>query len=171
MDVRKNVVVAVDPGHARSAYAVLVRSRGAAYPTITHSGLESNEAMLTILSNYSFDGHMLAIEKLQGMGMAVGQEVLDTALWSGRFIQVWHPAPWCRVPRISVKVHLCGVAKAKDPNVRAAIMDRFGGASAKGTKAAPGPLYGVRADVWSAVGVGLTYLESDDRFNEGGKVA
>jgi hypothetical protein len=58
-----------------------------------------------------------------------------------------------------VKLHLCGSSRAKDPNVRTALLDRFGGAGAKGTKAAPGPLYGIAADLWSALAIAVTWTD------------
>jgi hypothetical protein len=35
--------------------------------------------------------------------------------------------------------------------------DRFGGSAAVGRKAAPGPLYGISRDVWSALAIAVTY--------------
>ena len=165
---RTNTVLAVDPGHTQSAYALMTSHE--AMPVIAKHGLVPNDELLRILSGYSFDKHTLALEQIQGMGMAVGREVFETCVWSGRFIQVWTPAPYVRIPRRWVKQHLCGLDRAKDQNIRVAIMDRFGGAGAKGTKAEPGPLYGVKADVWAAVAVGLTYFESSDEFDENGRI-
>jgi hypothetical protein len=56
---------------------------------------------------------------------------------------------------------LCGATKAKDSNIRQAIMDRYGSAREKaiGRKATPGPLYGVSKDIWAAIGVAITFDE------------
>lgn len=44
-----------------------------------------------------------------------------------------------RIPRLKVKVHLCHDSRAKDANIRQAILDRFGGkAVAIGSKRQPG---------------------------------
>jgi hypothetical protein len=46
--------------------------------------------------------------------------------------------------------------QAKDANIRQAILDRFGGKEkAIGKKANPGPLYGVKSHLWSALAVAL----------------
>ena len=59
-----------------------------------------------------------------------------------------------------MKLNLCGNPRAKDANIRQAIIDRFGGkAAAIGTKKNPGPLYGVSGDVWAAIAVGLTWQD------------
>ena len=167
MQIRTTKVLAVDPGHEQSAFALMQRENP---PRILSHGLMDNDALLQLLSTHSFDGITLALEQIQGMGMAVGREVFETCVWSGRFIQVWTPAQYVRIPRRWVKQHLCGQDRAKDQNVRQAILDRFGGARARGVKASPGPLYGVKADVWAAVAVGLTYFESSDHFDENGRV-
>jgi hypothetical protein len=68
--------------------------------------------------------------------------------------------PWSRVTRRQVKLHLCGSMKAKDANIRQAILDRFGGSAAIGLKKTPGPLYGVKGHEFAALGVALTYAET-----------
>jgi len=60
---------------------------------------------------------------------------------------------------MAVKMHLCGQARAKDANIRQALIDRFGGAAAIGRKAAPGPLYGISGDVWQALGLAVTWWD------------
>jgi len=64
-----------------------------------------------------------------------------------------------RISRRAVKLHLCGSARAKDANIRQALIDRYGGSAAIGRKAAPGPLYGVSKDVWSALAIAVTYQQ------------
>ena len=104
----------------------------------------------------------LAIEMIASYGMAVGKEVFETCLWIGRFIEAWesHGGAVRLVYRRDVKLFLCQSVRATDSNVRAALMDRFGGkAKAIGTKAAPGPLYALKKDMWSALAVALTAEE------------
>ena len=63
---------------------------------------------------------------------------------------------------MDVLLHLFGrrnVPKA-DALVRRAMLDRFGGDGAKGTKKAPGPLYGFHADCWAALAVAVTWSET-----------
>ena len=71
-----------------------------------------------------------------------------------------HPLPISRIGRKAVKIHLCGSMRAKDPNIRQALIDRYGGSSAIGRKATPGPLYGVAGDVWAALAVAVTHADT-----------
>ncbi|MGH3262767.1 MAG: hypothetical protein ACRDNS_12285, partial [Trebonia sp.] len=116
-------------------------------------------------------GAALAVENIASYGMPVGAETFGTCIWIGRFIERWriaavHIAPPARldpilVYRREVKLHLCGSARAKDPNVRQALIDRFGPGKdrAIGLKASPGPLYGLSGDGWAALGVAVTVAD------------
>jgi hypothetical protein len=90
--------------------------------------------------------------------MAVGREVFETVFWTGRFFEAAtrRGASVSRLPRKTIKVHLCGSARAQDSNIRVALCDRFGGSVAKGTKKAPGPLFGIKSHEWSALALGVT---------------
>ncbi|MBQ1764316.1 MAG: hypothetical protein IIZ92_15615 [Aquincola sp.] len=99
----------------------------------------------------------LAIEMIASYGMPVGREVFETCVWIGRFVQAWHSPDKVRlVYRRDVKLHLCGSPRAKDPNIRQALIDKLGPA---GTKKDPGPTYGVKSHAWAALGVAVTAAE------------
>ncbi len=66
----------------------------------------------------------LVIEDVTNMGMAVGKDVFETVRWSGRF-DYRQTARF--ISRPEVKLHICGSPRAKDPNVKQAIIDRYGG--------------------------------------------
>ncbi len=102
---------------------------------------------------------MLVIEQIAAMGMAVGAEVFETCFWSGRFAQAWR-GPCERLKRHEIKMHLCGNMRAKDANIRVALMDRFGGSQSVGKKKTPGPLYGIAGDQWSALAVAVTWYDT-----------
>ena len=72
------------------------------------------------------------------------------------------------VYRSKVKLHFCGSSRAKDGNVRAALLDRFGPVSSKETyvptgkrgqplkmrqRTVPGPLWGISGHMFSALAV------------------
>ena len=102
----------------------------------------------------------MAIEMIASYGMAVGAETFETCVEIGRFIERWKTIADLdarRVYRREVKLHLCGTVRATDSNIRHALLDRFGPGRTKavGTKANPGPLYGVSKDLWQALGVAL----------------
>ena len=150
-----SVIFAIDPGPSQSAWV--------AYNPAT-DGLRAfakttNEEMVAILrDSLSEDISAVVIEKVEGYGMPVGVEVFDTVYWSGRFAQAADPLPVHRIGRKAVKLHLCQSMRAKDPNIRQALIDRYG-PDAIGRKASPGPLYGVSGDVWAALAVAVTWAD------------
>lgn len=91
-------------------------------------------------------------------GMAVGKEVFDTCVWIGRFIELasLQAIEVEYIYRKDEKMNLCHSMKAKDSNIRQALIDRFG---VVGTKKKPGWFYGFKKDIWSAYAVGVTYLD------------
>lgn len=123
------------------------------------SGIERNEIVLASILMSADD--VLAIEMIASYGMAVGREVFETCVWIGRFLQTWRkPEAVKLVYRKDVKLHLCGNTRAKDPNVRQALLDKVG---PQGTKKIPGPTYGVKSHAWSALAVAVTVADSMPR--------
>ncbi len=99
----------------------------------------------------------LVVEMIASYGMPVGREVFETCLWIGRFVECWC-GPYTLVYRREVKSFVCGDSKAKDSNIRQALLDRYGGKdSAIGKKKTPGPLYSLTGDLWQALAVGVTW--------------
>ena len=117
-----------------------------------------NEHLLSELAfgnNSAYD--VAAIEMVACFGMAVGREVFETCLWIGRFYERLHCTPEL-VYRQQVKLHHCHSNKAKDANIRQALLDRFGGKHvAIGNKANPGAFYGLRSHLWSCLAI-ATYV-------------
>lgn len=167
------MILAIDPGNKESAY-VLFQSAGVANAgkdRLVMFAKEPNECVLAGLASIreefgKYGDVPLVIEKIASYGMAVGETVFETVFWSGRFAQVWHPKPVWRIERMKVKMNLCRHPRAKDSNIRQALIDRFG---EPGTKAMPGMLYGVSKDVWAALAVAVTY--ADMRKQKRGLVA
>lgn len=146
-------ILAIDPGPKESAF-VLMRDS-----TIIQFGKYANEALIRFINSTAVP-NVCVIEQIRSYGMAVGAEVFDTCVWSGRFCQAFGADRVHWLPRLTVKTHLCHSAKANDGNIRQAILDRFGGKEvAIGKKANPGPLYGVSGDVWAALAVALTWMD------------
>jgi hypothetical protein len=149
-------LLSIDPGNTLSAWMILEDNAPLRF------GKHDNDTLLTEI-RHSISADQLAIEMVESFGMAVGREVFQTCVWTGRFIEAWDIKGfgWTPVTRKEVKMHLCHSMRAKDANIRQAIIDRFGGKdTAIGRKATPGPLFGISADVWSALAVGLTYLDT-----------
>jgi hypothetical protein len=103
----------------------------------------------------------------KGSGQTVSWQLYETCYWIGQF-QVIHMlthkgVPFIRINRMDVKMFLTGNAGAKDANVRAAIMEKYGGKElAVGNVKKPGPLHGMKADVWQSLAIAL-YVE-DGQF-------
>lgn len=140
-------ILAIDPGNTESAW---VRLRG---DTLVDFGKEPNDELVEKLSAMYYD--VAVIEKIASYGMAVGEEVFETVFWSGRFAQSIGSNVH-RLPRLKVKVQLCRDSRAKDANIRQALIDRYGGPACikKG-----GALYKVSGDVWAALAVGVAWSE------------
>ncbi len=151
------IVLAIDPGPLQSAFVMFNGAR------VLRRGILENNELRELISERFVEPTALVIERIASYGMAVGAEVFETVFWEGRFYEAARAARWVRVyrvPRVEVKVHLCHSARAKDVNVRLALLDRFGGLdAAKGTKRDPGPLYGVRADEWAALALAVTWYD------------
>jgi hypothetical protein len=151
------IVYGLDPGTTESALVIYDDT----LTRVISSRTEENAAILEALGWAApGDDDILVIEKIESMGMAVGASTFETVFWSGRFAQAWPGKRWDRVSRRDVKMHLCGSARAKDKNVRQALMDVFGGDDAKGTKKSPGPLHGVSGHEFAALAVAITWLDT-----------
>lgn len=142
-------ILAIDPGTSESGWVILDGSQ------VIASGVTRNELMLSRVGCAEVMGaEQLAIEMIASYGMAVGREVFETCVWIGRFKQAWRsPDDVKLIYRRDVKIHLCGTTKAKDANVRQALIDLLG---PQGTKKAQGATYGVKSHAWAALGVAVT---------------
>jgi len=151
-------ILAIDPGNAESAWVLIDPDtlKPIAFGKEANGFLRTKLWCEELTIPYTHVEHA-AIEMVASYGMAVGAEVFDTVLWSGRFAEVAHRVPVVMLPRRAVKLALCGDSRAKDANIRQALIDRFGGPAAVGRKASPGPLYGISRDVWSALAIAVTY--------------
>lgn len=147
-------ILAIDPGNVESAYVIMDED----YKPLEFGKVPNEE----LLNRVYFPGYNVAvIEMVASYGMPVGKEVFETCVWIGRFTekaqQVMDRRYVKYIYRKDVKMNICGQTKAKDSNIRQALIDRFGEV---GTKKSPGWFYGFKADIWAAYAVGVTYLDS-----------
>ena len=148
-----NALLAIDPGTTHSGWVLM---RGG---ILRDSGVCENGEALELVEDWA--GAQVVIEMIASYGMAVGKEVFETCVWIGRFVQVAGPDRVRLVYRKDVKMHLCGTPRAKDANIRQALIDRYGGkAEAIGNVKKPGPLYGVKSHAWAALAVAVTASET-----------
>ncbi len=185
-------ILAIDPGTTESAY-VFYREGG-----ILSFEKIPNRAMTAIADIAGRGGaDRMAIEMPACYGMTVGKSVFETCRWVGIFQHAFGLSKTHIVYRKAqnkeegiegVCMHLCHNNRAKDPNVRQAIIDRYGGeevalngkkcpkCKGKGWFGAgrpvcptchgalwerkPGPLAGISTDCWAALAVAITFDES-----------
>lgn len=144
------MILAIDPGTSDSGYVVFEDGRA------RDAGVISNRQMLGYIEVWDYP--VVAIEMIASYGMPVGAEVFETVRWIGRFQQACRDPEAVRlIYRKDVKMHLCGTPRAKDANIRQALIDKLG---APGTKKSPGPTYGVKSHAWAALGVAVTASET-----------
>lgn len=180
------MILAIDPGTTRSAMVLYNPDKQL---LLQHDRLDNEDMLrhLRVVRGPLVDLTRLVVEMVACYGMAVGKDIFETVFWTGRFIEAWERRGFStdRIKRPDVKMHLCGTARAKDPHVRQACIDRFGGdreaiggikcssckgkgwrgrgrppclaCTGSGYEQPPGPLKNVATDEWSALAVALTY--------------
>ena len=92
---------------------------------------------MQIIKNDDYD--QLVYEQFQSFGMAVGESTIESILWNGRLIQAAmdRDIPVDRIYRKEEKLCLCNTLRAKDANIRQALIDRYAKTdkkNGKGTK-------------------------------------
>ena len=150
-------ILAIDPGNIESGYAVIQMPDF----KLLDFGKVKNEDFLSMLILRPYGIDATTIEMVASYGMAVGKSVFDTCVWIGRFTQALGGYV-DYVYRKDEKMCLCGSMKAKDSNIRQALIDRYAKhdfKNGKGIKKNPDTFYGVSKDVWQAIAVGVTYYE------------
>jgi|SRR5882762_1160002 len=158
-------LVAIDPGTTESAYVAMSGRELVRFRKLPNAEMLRELDFMTILGCDSLC--VLVIEMVAGYGMPVGAEVFQTCVWIGRFIERWGKRT-DRVFRSTVRAHLCHSNKATDSNVRAALIEKYGGKRAAiGNAKEKGPLHGVTGDVWSALAVAITYRERSEEVGSG----
>ena len=147
-------LLAIDPGPEQSAFVLL----GPDFNRL-QSGKLVNDDLAAMCCGELLVEDRCVIEMIASYGMPVGREVFETCVWIGRFMEAVGAHRCDRLTRIEVKNHLCHSARAKDSNIRQALIDRLG---APGTKKEPGPTYGISGDVWAALAVAVTWWDKQE---------
>ena len=150
--------LAIDPGPSESAVI------GMDGDQVTVGLILPNKAMLDFIDGSTGP---VVCEMVASYGMPVGKDVFETVFWIGRFAQLTQTdgRDFDRVFRLDVKMHLCHDSRAKDANIRQALLDRFpatgGGKTPQvGTKSQPGPLFGIKSHLWAALAVAVYYSDT-----------
>jgi len=141
-------VLGIDPGPVQSGYVITTD-----YVPVESGKIYNSEILEIVKAGMYTD---IVVEMLSCYGKAIGAETLETAIWIGRLIEATETSPTL-IYRRSVKMNLTGSNATKDHDVIEALKERFG---QKGTKKAPGTLYGLKADAWQAYALVVTYLDN-----------
>ena len=157
-------IIGIDPGNIESAYCII---DGDDLRPLEFAKVE-NESLRDYLRAAKFDEQDRgAIEMVASYGMPVGREVFDTCRWIGRYEEILMRklyVPPALVYRQQEKLHICHDSRAKDTNIRHALIDRFAKhdlKNGKGTKKDPDWFYGFSgSDMFAAYAVALVFTET-----------
>jgi hypothetical protein len=134
------LIFAIDPGTKKSAYVIY----DDVTKTIIAKDILENNELLYVIRKSTFDE--LVIEMISNFGNVVGNTILDTCVWIGRFIEA-SPKKHNVVYRYQEKAYLCGNMRVGDADIRRALIVILGKEKTTGC---------VR-DIWSALAVAVTY--------------
>ena len=159
------IVFAIDPGNTESAWCIMNDQ----YELLDFDKQPNIDVMNTLVYRLTNSNTAVTliddvvIERVASYGMPVGREVFETCEWIGRFSQEAEKKVDVNyIYRRDEKLYLCFDSKAKDANIRAALIERFAKhdfKNGRGTKSNPDYFYGVKADIWAAIAVAVTYLD------------
>lgn len=152
-------ILAIDPGTTESGWVYFDKDTH----KVLDKGINENNEVLELIE--TFDPDVLLLEMIASYGMPVGKTTMETIYWIGRFYQqgVDIPVKKRLYKKIDINPTICGSNKAKDKNIRAALLDMFPGDGGGripqiGLKSNQGPLYGVTNHMWAALALVMTYL-------------
>lgn len=160
------MILAVDPGNIESAYVIVENDLSKVIEKGKIDNIDLLDLLLFWQEKYEWKIDYFAIEGIQSYGMAVGKSVFETCYFIGRLIEAGKrdlELKHTMIYRMEEKKCLCHSTRAKDSNIRQALIDRFGEV---GTKKNPGYFYGFKKDIWSAMSVATVfhdkYLKGDE---------
>lgn len=167
--MNRNILLAIDPGDTKSAFCFVDIDT---YEPI-YFAKEDNKDVMQHICNYIQGSSTaspvkvehVAVEMISSYGMAVGKSTFETCVQIGRFAERLEPLG-CQVDYIyrkDEKMCICGQMKAKDSNIRRALIDRFAEfdfENGKGTKKKHDWFYGFKADIWQSYAVAICWIDA-----------
>ena len=163
-----NILLAIDPGDVQSAFCFVDIET---YKPLYFDKVNNSDVFDLIdeyIEKYKYNENFslkVACEMISSYGMAVGKSVFETCVFIGEikmYMGIFHSTNVDYIYRKDEKLCMCGQVRAKDSNVRQALIDRFAKfdfRSGKGTKKNPDWFYGFMADCWQAYAVGVTWID------------
>jgi len=150
------IILAIDPGSYQSGCCLYCPELNEFYDF----GKISNEELLQKVGQEAYN--KLVIEDITSQG-TVGKTTFDTCKWIGRFSERANTRniPFEYITRGAVKKTLTGkINKIKDGDIRKAVIAEV---YPKYSRKDPGPLKGVKADIWQACGLALAWKKIHDK--------
>lgn len=156
---QSQLILAIDPGNRDTAFVVMDEL----YNVYDKAKTENQMVLDYMCANRDCIKHVVT-EMIASYGMAVGAEVFETCVMIGMIERTADllGIPHSRVFRAEEKAYICHDSRAKDSNIRRALIDRFAKHDKNrgtGTKGDPDHFYGFKADIWAAFAVGTVYLD------------
>ena len=149
----------VDPGSARSGFVLFDTE---AEEVIRSGNPYNRELLIQLQAAEDFDAVIFERFESFGPGSSFGESCIVTCFWTGCLSGAFD-GPQFFVKRSICKRHLCpNGRRIRDPEVRQACIDRWGGqAKAIGKKATGyGPLHGVKTShQWAALALAVYWVE------------
>lgn len=163
------LLLGIDPGPEISGWVVYDTE----HRVVRNSGIDPNDDLLLRCQRNDparTCGHMaIEMPESRGMGTPISQGLLNTAEWVGIFRHAFGRRFTSRITRRFIKLHICEDTRAKDKNIRQALLDMWGGKTkALGRKKSPGPLYGMASHKWAALAVAVTWADTHKTRLRGG---
>jgi len=164
------LLAAIDPGTEESGYVLMRGHHICLAMMMCNAHLE--HVFRECRGDFAESVDHLAIEIMAhgGHGHVTDTNEWRTQLWAGRFIGAF-AHDHTQLTRSEIRGHL-GCMRGGDAAVRQALIRRYAGKLnapcledvAIGTEQSPGPLFGLRGHLWSALAVGVTWL---DKYAQG----
>jgi len=154
------MIIGIDPGYEQSAY---IRCR---LGQPLDFGILPNRVLMHKIKTEEFKQDIVVLEIMVSYGMPVGQEVLDTCRYIGQMEEALLNR--CQsvslIDRREIKLALCHDSKGNDASIKQALIDLYGPTKDKaiGKKKTPGPLFGIKYDIWQALAVVVAYERRKD---------
>ena len=100
--------------------------------------------------------NVAVIEDVAFYGKVLNRSTFETLKFIGRLQEIF--APYCQFVYFpDYALHFCNSRRGvKTSQINAVLTDRFGG---KGTQKNPGPLYGIKEHMWSALAVAVYWAD------------
>ena len=154
-------ILAIDPGTTESGWVLY--DPNCAQPAYDFAKERNAVVFQRLIERRFADNPTVVIEHFVSRGNRLGEDSLETIRWATRFESaVWFTtgaAPHL-VTRRTVQMWICE-SLADDAGIRRTLTDRFGPERkvAVGSRAKPGPLFGLPPDCWQALALAITYNE------------